>query len=263
MARNRALIESLLASGRIWLTAFGWLAFCVSAAIAARKVERFVSTDPQFTLSPERRDAIAVSGAVYASRAKVTRVFAPDFGRSLYLIPLAERRRRLLAIDWVEEASVSRIWPDHILVRITERKPVAFVNVPLTENSRASRLALIDTEGVFLDPPPKAKFAFPVLEGVSERQTEDGRRKRVLAMRRLIDDLGPLAKEVSEINAANIEDLRIIVQVERRALELEIGDGNYARRLQHFLSHYAEIRRRTPGATAFDLRLDDRIITKD
>ena len=38
-------------------------------------------------------------------------------------MPLAERRRRLLAIDWVEDASVSRLWPNRVLVRITERKP--------------------------------------------------------------------------------------------------------------------------------------------
>ena len=47
--------------------------------------------------------------------------------------PLEERRRRLLAIDWVEDASVSRIWPNRLVVRIHERKPVAFVNLPVAE----------------------------------------------------------------------------------------------------------------------------------
>ena len=64
---------------------------------------------------------------VYASRSKVQRVFADDFDRSIFAVPLDERRRRLLAIDWVEDASVSRVWPDRLVVRIRERKPVAFV----------------------------------------------------------------------------------------------------------------------------------------
>ena len=69
-----------------------------------------------------------LQGLVYASRFKVQRVFAADFEHSVFSVPLAERRRRLLAIDWVEDASVSRVWPDRLVVRIRERKPVAFVS---------------------------------------------------------------------------------------------------------------------------------------
>lgn len=260
MAKER---RGLFDSWRIWMTAFGWLAVFVSTGVAARQVQQFVSTDPQFTLSGEHRDTIHVAGVVYASRARVTRIFAPDLGRSIYLMPLAERRRRLLGIDWVADASVSRIWPNRILVRIMERKPVAFVNLPLAESARASRLALIDEEGVFLEPPPMAHFTFPVLEGVSEQQTEAERRQKIRAMQRLVDDLRSVARDISEINTSNIEDIRVVTQVEGRAVELELGDGGYARRYQNFLNHYPEIHRRSPNATSFDLRLDDRIITKD
>src|SRR5262249_32251672 len=82
---------------------------------------RFVITDPQFTLSRDHRNALTFEGLRYASRAKVLRVFSTDFGRSIFLSPLAARRRELLAIDWVEDASVSRIWPDRLVARIRER----------------------------------------------------------------------------------------------------------------------------------------------
>ena len=255
--------RSLFDSWRIWFRAFSWLAVFVSTAIAARKVEHFVSTDPQFTLSADRRDAIAIQGVKYASRAEVARVFAPDFGRSIYLMPVAERRRRLLAIDWVQGAAVSRIWPDRVLVRITERTPVAFVNLPVAQNARLSRLALIDAEGVFLERPAMARFTFPVLQGVSEQQPEAERRRRVRAMQRLLEDLGPLAKDVSEINAAVIEDMRIVAQVSGRVLELELGDSGFGSRLQHFVNHYAEIRRKSPAGSVFDLRMENNIIAKD
>jgi cell division protein FtsQ len=250
-------------SWKIWVSALAWCALCLSAAAATRKVQAYIASDPQFTLSPDRRDAIVVSGIVDASRLHVARVFAQDLGRSISLIPLAERRRRLLAIDWVEDASVSRIWPDRILVRIKERKPVAFANLPVSESGRNARLALVDADGVFLEPPVGPTFTFPILEGLSDQQTEEGRRRRVHAMQRLLEDLGPLAKMVSEVNAGSTDDLKIIAQVEDRALELDLGEGNYARRLQNFLNHYPEIRKKTPNATSFNLRLEDQIITKE
>ena len=259
MAKERGRFDSW----RIWATAFGWLAVFVSSAIAARKVEQFISTDAQFIFSTQRRGAITIDGVRNASRWGVARIFSADSGRSIYLMPLAERRRRLLAIDWVEDASVSRLWPNRILVRITERTPVAFVNVPQAEKAHTSRLALIDAEGVLLEPPPSARFTFPILLGVSDQQREPERRTRVAAMQRLLEELGPLAKDVSEINAANIEDMRVVVQMDGRAMELELGDGAFAKRFQHFVNHYAEVKRRTPRATSFDLRLENSIITKE
>ena len=259
MAKERPRFQSL----RIWARAFGWLALFVSTAIAARKVERFVSSDPQFTFSLDRRDAISIQGLHYASRPEVTHVFAPDNHRSIYLMPLAERRRRLLGIDWVEDASVSRLWPNRILVRITERRPVAFVNVPVPERPNSSRLALIDGEGVFLEPPPLTKFKFPVLQGVSDQQSEAERRSRVIAMQRLLEELGPFGKDISEINAANIDDMRIMVQMEGRAIELELGDSGFAKRVSFFTSHYADVKRKSPTVTFFNLRLENNIITKE
>lgn len=259
MPKNRGLFDSW----RIWAGAFGWLALFVSTAIAAHKMEEFVSTDPQFRFALERRDAIGIEGLHYASRPAVARVFAPDSGRSIYLVPLAERRRRLLAIDWVQDASVSRLWPNRILVRITERAPVAFVNVPVPEKPHASRLALIDPEGVFLEPPPLARFKFPILQGVSDQQSEAERRLRVGAMQRLLDELGPMAKDLSEVNAANTEDMLVVMQMDNRALELELGDSGFAKRVSFFMNHYADVKRKSPAVTFFNLRLENNIITKE
>jgi len=249
---------------RFWLTALAWCAVFVSSALAARQARRFVLTDPQFVLSGEQRGAVTVQGAVYASRAKLLRVFAFDYGRSIFAVPLAERRRRLLAVDWVEDASVSRIWPDRLLVRVTERKPVAFVSLPVHAGSGApARFLLVDPQGVLLDPPLRALFAFPVLTGLTEDQTEPERRVRVRAMMRLLEELGPMGQNISEINAAAPDDLTVVAQVEGRMLELQLGDGNYARRMQHFLLHYSEIHQQALNTTTFDLRLDDRITAKE
>jgi len=119
-------------SGRVnWRLTFGILvvgAIAVSTAMAGYKASLYVASDQQFRLSHDHKDALTITGVTYASRWKVQRIFAADFDRSVFSVPLDERRRRLLAIDWVEDASVSRIWPDRLIVRIRERKPVAFVS---------------------------------------------------------------------------------------------------------------------------------------
>ena len=251
--------ESKKAGGFNWklagaLVALG--ALCVSTGMAALRVRRYVITGPQFMLSHERKDALAIQGLVHAPRGKVERVFAEDFERSVFSVPLGERRRRLLAIDWVEDAAVSRVWPDRLVVRIRERTPVAFVVL------RGSIL-LVDAHGVLLDPPPQAPFAFPVLRGVVEEETEAQRREQVRLLLRVQEDLGYQAKDISEVDVADPDNLRIMAQVEGRAVELIMGDERFGSRYRNFVGHDTEIRRRSPEAKLFDLRLDDRITVKE
>jgi cell division protein FtsQ len=249
---------------QLWLTVLAWCVVFISSAVAARQAHHYVLTDPQFLLSSEDRNALILQGGRYAARAKLLRVFAADWNRSIFAVPLDERRRRLLAVDWVEDAAVSRIWPNRLLVRITERQPVAFVSLPLHGVSgTAARFLLVDAQGVLLDPPSRAQFAFPVLTGLTDDQTDADRRIRVRAMQNLMDDLGPAGQNISEIDAAAPDDLTVVAQVEGRPLELKLGDGNYAKRLQNFLLHYPEIRKHAVNVTTFDLRLDDRITAKE
>jgi hydrogenase maturation factor HypF (carbamoyltransferase family) len=71
--------------------------------------------------------------------------------------------------------------------------------------------------------------------------------------------LGPMGKDISEVNAAAPENLTIVTQIEDRTVELVVGNRRFLRRVQGFVDHYPEIRRRSGDVRAFDLRLDDRI----
>jgi cell division protein FtsQ len=239
---------------RLWLGLSLAGLLSVATAMAALKVVAYISVDPRFMLSANSRDAVAIQGLTYAARAKVLNVFAADLGRGVFSVPLAERRRRLLAVDWVQDASVSRVWPNRLLVRIHERKPVAFV-------SFRSGPMLVDAEGVLLALPPRARFAFPVIDGLSQDDAAQ-RRQGVGAFLRFQQDMGYLSNDVSEVDVADPNDLRIVARVENRAVELILGDGDFAARYQNFVSHYPEIRKESPDAGTFDLRLDDRITAR-
>ncbi|MGD0499521.1 MAG: cell division protein FtsQ/DivIB [Bryobacteraceae bacterium] len=240
---------------RLWLTLAALGAVCASTALGALEVRRYALTDSRFTLSRDRPDALAIQGLTYAPRAKVWSVFEEDFGRSVFSIPLAERRRSLLAIDWVADASVSRIVPDRLLIRIRERQPVAFAAMP-------SGVMLVDAEGVLLEPPPRGRFTFPALSGLQEQETETQRRGRVQAFLRFQRDMGYLANSVSEVDVTDPGDLRIVTQAGDHAVDLLMGGEDFARRYQNFVNHYAEMQAQSPGVRTFDLRMDDWITAR-
>jgi len=228
---------------------------------ASQRIEQFLIQDPHFVL-PGPADYglespnLELAGIQYASRTQIVRVFSADYGRSLYFFPLAARRKALLGVAWVHDASIERIWPNRIRVEIAERTPAAFLKLPA---DGMSRWALIDAEGVILEPPPKHVFRLPVLTGVSTAETAEMRATRVRRMRRLMAELGPLAGSVSEVDASDLEDLKVVEQVDGRTVALLLGDQNFASRVRNFREHYAEIHRKLPQAATFDLRLDDRI----
>lgn len=245
---------------RLWLRVATWCMAAASTAFAAHEIRQFAFTDPRFELKDAQTRAssgasIAVEGAHYASRARMVQVFEPDFGRSVFRIPLAERRRRLLAVDWVDEASVSRIWPNRLIVRIRERTPVAFANLH-------NGFLLVDADGVLLTQPLKARFALPVISGLSLSQPEEQRRLRVQAMLRFLNELGRSSDSVSEVHVEDPNDLHATVQMKDRAVELWMGDQGFASRYQNFLNHYEQIRNRSQDVSTFDLRIDGSIITK-
>jgi cell division protein FtsQ len=254
---------------RFWLRTGFSTFLLVTAVVAARAVSRFALADPHFTLDRDAGVALnsrdfTITGLEHARRARVLRVFENDFGRNIFQIPIDERRRKLLAVDWVEHASVSRVWPNRIAVRIWERKPVAFVNLTLEGGRKqGSRLALIDAYGVILDRPERLEFSSPILSGLYEHQTEADRQERIRHYLRLMNELGPLAKRISEVDVGDPGNLRVSLEIEKRAIDLEMGNRNFKRRLQDFLDHYPEIKRRSGKATLFDLRLDDRITTRE
>jgi cell division protein FtsQ len=240
----------------LWKVALVLVGLAAATGASVYAVHRYLINNPKFVLSHRRSEWLTVAGLRNGSLAKVNRIFADDADRSVFSVPLEERRRRLLAIDWVADAAVSRVWPDRLAVRIMERKPVAFVQVQ-------SSVMLVDAEGMLLEPPPQAQFSFPVLHGV---RAEDPPARRMEAVRALLDleaELGAQMKDVSEVNAVDPGNIQIVSQVDGHVVALILGEDNLGPRYRNFLGHYGEIHKRSPEVKTFDLRLDDRITAKE
>ena len=242
-----------------WLIAGGLL--MVGTLFAWHRTEEFLIKDDRFRI-PEAEDLagrgpnLALEGVHYASPSQIRHVFAQDFGRSLYLVPLQKRRRELLEIDWVEEASVSKIWPNTLMVRVKERTPVAFVHLPPNRRDGTSQFALIDRDGYILLPRVAAKFTLPVITGIQESEPLENRRARVKCVLAMLQAVGPLAEQISEIDVADPNSLVAAEHVGNNVVNLMLGDENYAERLKTFLAHFDEIKAKRPDARTFDLRVD-------
>jgi cell division protein FtsQ len=239
------------------------LSSCTLAAayFGLERVEQFLIRDPRFALPapPDYGEAspnLIIEGTRFASLAQIRKVFSADYGRSIYLLPLAGRRNALLRLSWVREATVQRVWPDRVVVHIVERRPAAFVEIPA---GPLSRFALIDADGVILDTPPKARFDLPVLRGLNPAESQAMRGTRVRRMIHLLRDLGSLGNGISEVDVSDLDNLKVRMKVRDQTFLLILGDADFAARVRNFLDHYAEIRARIPWATTLDLRLEDRI----
>jgi cell division protein FtsQ len=247
-----------------WVIPAAALLLAFFLAFGFHQMEAFLIRDARFAVrgptdygaDPE---GIQINGQVRASKVELLRVFESDLNRSLYLFPVEERRRNLLAVDWVKDAAVSRHWPNRISVRIWERTPVAFAQTEHRDGS--SRFYLIDEEGVLLPIPKGEKFEnFVVLRGMSEQEPEASRKVRVQQSMHFMNEASTLAGFVTEVNAADPGDLRALIKLENAVVTVRLGSDDLGRKLRRFVKRFPEIHTARPEARFFDLRMGDRVI---
>jgi hypothetical protein len=89
---------------------YGLIIVGISASLTAgiytsQRFQQFMLRDPRFFLPgpPDyglESPNLELDGVKFASRAQILRLFEHDYGRSLYLFPMTERRSALLNIRW-------------------------------------------------------------------------------------------------------------------------------------------------------------------
>lgn len=231
------------------------VAVLLAALFAFYRWEQFLIRDGRFVAGGDTSPVVEIQGVSNASERAIQSVFAEDFGRSIYLLPLSNRRDTLRSIDWVRDAAVGRVWPNRVLVQVHERTPVAFL-MPVA--SRSPRL--IDNEGVTMQPVKGQHYPLPVLKGIRPQDTLADRREKVQRMTQLLRDVGDAAGKVSEVDASDRGNLKLTQSWDGRSVTLLMGDQNYAQRYRTFLNYAASIRKEMPNASVLDLRLENKIV---
>ena len=224
----------------------------IAAAAGLYASFRAIAGDPLLALSTVR-----LEGGKYVSTAEIEDKFSADKGRSVFQVPLEQRRMEIQQIPWVRSAIVRRVLPNQIRVTVTERSPVAFV-------ARAEGLALIDQEGVVLDTPRDATFRFPVLRGIAVEDSAASRRDKMQLYGALMKDLtrGGLqgSDVISEVDLQDAQDARMIVSDSSGTVLLHLGKENFLGRYLIYLSHIEEWKKKFPNIESVDLRYEGQVV---
>ncbi|HLA76515.1 MAG TPA: FtsQ-type POTRA domain-containing protein [Vicinamibacteria bacterium] len=199
-------------------------------------------------------ERLEVRGSHFLSEGEVRELLGPAVGENLLGLNIEELKQRLRASSWVADATVSRSLPDTLRVEIRERVPVAL--------AEADRLYLMDGEGVLIDlfGPRTAGFDLPIVRGLGGGGDADGRRDRAQRAGALLEDLGELGAEVSEVEVEPSGDLRLVLRGAGEVLRM--GTPPYRSRFLTFLGLRKDLAERCPDAEYFDLRFRDQIIAK-
>ena len=196
---------------------------------------------------------VQVHGSRFLSEGEVRELLGPAVGENILGLDIDSLKGRLRASPWVAEATVRRTLPDTLEVDIEERVPVALVE--------ANGLYLMDGEGTLIElfGPRTAGFDLPIVRGLSGIEG-DARRDRARRAGALLQDLGDLASEISEVQFEESGDL--LVGLRGAGEVLRMGNPPYRKKLTTFLGLRADLAQRCPRAEYFDLRFRDRIYAK-
>jgi cell division protein FtsQ len=149
------------------------------------------------------------------------------------------------------------VWPNRVQVRVIEREPVAFVQLEGEPSP-----PLIDTDGFLLRPEIPEALNLPVLSGITRRHSEEDRRVRVRRLQKLMADAGELSAKISEVDASDPDNLKVMQDAGGTAVTLILGNRYFKRRLEKFKQNAEDLLRRDPSKTIFDLRVDGSIFAR-
>lgn len=196
---------------------------------------------------------VDVRGSHFLSEGEIRELMGPAVGENILGLDLESLKSRLRSSPWVADATVRRALPDTIEVRIRERVPLAL--------AEADGLYLMDAEGTLIElyGPRTANFDLPIVRGLA-KTTGDARRDSAQRAGAILDDLGDLATEVSEVLIDESGDMRLVLK--GRGELLKVGAPPCRKQFLTFLSLRSELAARMPRAEYFDLRFKDRIYAK-
>jgi cell division protein FtsQ len=149
---------------------------------------------------------------------------------------LSEITARLERLPWVRTAVVSRVLPDGLRVRISERVPRAVVR------TAAGRFRWVDEEAVLLgEMLPSDQIPSFFLRGLSEEDSDTSRYENRVRVEKFLElqqawDAAGLSERVSEVNLMDIRDVRAQLAGNSSQIEVRLGSQDQGTRLKDALN---------------------------
>ena len=177
--------------------------------------------------------AIDVSGVSRTSTDEIQGLTRRALARSgVWRADLSAISNELSKLPGVRRAVVTRVLPDRIRVRITERVPLAVVR------TSSGHFVWVDDDGVMLgemkpDDHPPVFF----IRGWSEEGGEDARKENTERVQKYLSlvkewDAAGLSQRISEVTLTDLRDVRVQLAGSDSQIEVRLGSQDLGTRLQ-------------------------------
>ena len=179
---------------------------------------------------------VEVQGASRVSADEVQAIVRKEVEKTgVWKADLSEMNTRLERVPWIRTAVVSRVLPDGIRVRITERVPRAVVR------TTSGRFRWVDDDAVLLgEMLPTDQIPAFFLRGLSEEDPEGARKENRERVAKFLElqrdwDAAGLSERVSEVNLIDIRDVRAQLAGDNSQIEIRLGSQDHGKRLKDAL----------------------------
>jgi cell division protein FtsQ len=176
--------------------------------------------------------SIETRGASRASVDDIKGVVRRDVSETgVWRADLQELSQHLERLPWVRTAVVTRVLPDAIRVRISEREPKAVVR------NAGGRFIWVDDDAVYLgEMSPTDQMPAFFLRGWNEEESSAARaenRERVKKLLELQRDWNAqgVSERVSEVNLLDLRDVRVQLAGDDSQIEVRLGSQDQSARL--------------------------------
>lgn len=225
------------------LTSSGWILYQHGRAWAVAAHEKFISVTANAGL---RVEDIYIEGRKDLSREQLLAKIAVERGTPLFSVDTRAVQSRLLELQPVHDARVTRLWPDRLLVQIQERVPIALWQ-------KDGKLMPIDRDGVALTYQRAENFSnLPVVVG-------DDAPKQTNELLAALDAYPELKSLV--LGATYVGDRRWDLFL-KSGMQIKLPEGDVAAGLKRLMDFANEQMIFGKPIAAVDLRLPDRVVVK-
>jgi len=243
-------------SSRRWLRLAGLVLVAASGAgVGVMVTARAVRAD---FLAVDR---IRVEGTHRLSRPEVDALLDDVRGESLLLVDLDQVQSRLLESPWVAAATVRRVLPSTLAVRITERDPLAIARL-------GQRLYLVDGTGAVIDEfgPRYGDLELPIVDGMAAASSDGspavdpGRAELVARLLLSLATRPELRLAVSQVDVSREANVTVLLGDDPTLLML--GDEQFVERLRTYLEIRPTLTDQLEDIDYVDLRFGQRVVAK-
>jgi cell division septal protein FtsQ len=255
-----------IASGVLFGTVFGLYLFWRTGEWA---LDKFVYENSEFAI---QNIQVQTDGVIVPDQLRRWSGVKP--GANLIALDLASVKRNLELVSMIDSVSVERILPRTLKIRVTERKPVAQINVPrvVASGEIAVSVFQLGADGFMMQPLdprlcvlPLSQIneQLPVITGLNVYQLQPGRRvesPQVQAALRLIGAFNhsPMAGLV-DLRRIDVSSPQVIVATTGQGSEITFGLDNLEQQLRRWRGIYDLGQSKDKIIASADLAVTDNI----